>query len=160
MEPLDLARAIFLNKNGEARCGWRIVLFVLAFVVAGLLFSGMVTGIASVFPSLKDLAFEPSTASGSASRGELVFLASDKIISLVAAAASTLLCANLLERRSFGSVGFKLHKGWARDLAVGSAVGALALTGSIVVLRFAGAVSFQRYEHELPLATSLFYSLA
>src|SRR5262249_51524051 len=95
-----------------------------------------------------------------ASGGELVYLASDKLISLLAAAASTAVCANLLERRSFGSVGFKLHKGWARDLAIGSAVGALALTGSIAILRFAGAVSFQRYEHELPLATSLVYSLA
>src|SRR5262249_50671596 len=127
MEPLDLARTIFLNKNGEARCGWRILLFVLALVVAGLVVGGTLTGIASVFPSLRDLAFEPSTPSGSASRGELVFLASDKLISLLVAAASTAICANLLERRSFGSVGFKLHKGWARDLAVGSAVGALAL---------------------------------
>jgi membrane protease YdiL (CAAX protease family) len=62
---------------------------------------------------------------------------------LAGALAASILCARLLERRSFGSIGFKLHEGWGRDFSLGLLVGALTLALSVAIAWAAGAVSFQ-----------------
>ena len=65
-----------------------------------------------------------------------------QITNLVAALIATALSARLLEHRSLASVGYKLHRGWRRDFALGSLIGAALLALAVGIEAAAGAVSF------------------
>ncbi|HMG35317.1 MAG TPA: type II CAAX endopeptidase family protein [Blastocatellia bacterium] len=159
-EPIDALRWIFLNKKDEARCGWRIAAFLLAFIVSGILFGGLITAVARLIPALGYLAVEPSPSGEFVSGHELAYLASDKLITLIATISATAFCAVLLERRTFSSIGFKLHPGWLRDLAVGSLVGSVALACAVGIVMLKHAADFQlRSDRAFSLVVSLGFSL-
>src|SRR6185436_12949825 len=65
------------------------------------------------------------------------------IISLSAVLLASALSARLLERRSLGSVGYKLHPGWGRDFGLGLILGGVTLAISVVVMFALGGVSFR-----------------
>jgi membrane protease YdiL (CAAX protease family) len=77
----------------------------------------------------------------------LIYLISSRAANLVAAVVATVVCARLLERRSFGSVGFKLHHRWWRDFLLGCAIGGSAIALAVGIAKLGGAVSFEPATH-------------
>lgn len=140
-DPLDVARYIFMNEESELRSGWRVLAFFFFFIVAASLLTGLTKAFAMLFPSLGSLVIEPS-GSGNLSRPQLIYLGVSNVRNLAAAVIATALCARSLERRSFASVGFKLHRGWSRDFELGSLMGAASLAIAVGIAAAAGAISF------------------
>jgi membrane protease YdiL (CAAX protease family) len=141
-DPLDVARYIFMNDEGELRSGWRVLAFFFFFVLAGLLLTSLTKALATLFPSLAFLLVEPAPQEDPTRRG-LILLFVNNVRNLIAAVIATAICARLLERRSLASVGFKLHRRWSRDFALGSLIGAASLAIAVGIAAGAGAISFE-----------------
>jgi membrane protease YdiL (CAAX protease family) len=114
---------IFVNGHGELRSGWRALAFFLIFAMLLIIFG-------VVLPRRQ---YNPLTA-----------LMLNGSIYLAAAISATAFCARLIERRSFASVGYKLHRGWLRDVVLGVALGAIALGAAVAVAAIGGAVKLKR----------------
>ncbi|MEK6284981.1 MAG: CPBP family intramembrane glutamic endopeptidase [Acidobacteriota bacterium] len=140
-DPLDVARNIFINDESELRSGWRVLAFFLVFILAASLLTGLAKAFAMLFPSLDSLLVEPSD-SGHLSRPELSYLAGSNFGNLAAAVIASAVCARTLERRSLGSVGFRLHRGWRPDFGLGSLMGAASLAIAVGIAAATGAFSF------------------
>jgi CAAX amino terminal protease family. len=139
---VDSLIAIFINDEKELRSGWRVLLFFLAFTLAMIVISGIAATLAKLIPSLRFLTSEPLPDTPTASRLRLLSQLIMRIEPLAAAVIASFVCARWLERRTLGSVGFKLHRGWTRDFALGSLIGAAALAFAVGLEAAAGAVHF------------------
>src|SRR5947209_5068510 len=106
--------AVFVNDEKELRCGWRALLFFLAFTLAILFIHGVAATLAKLIPSLGFLASEPLTDAPAASRFRLLSMLIAQVETLAAALIASAVCARWLERRTLSSVGFKLHRGWLK----------------------------------------------
>ena len=140
-EPLDVARYIFMNDEAELRSGWRVLVFFFFFIVAASLLVALTKIFAILFPSLRPL-LNGQPESDSLSRNSMIALYVDNLRNLAAAIIASAVSARLLERRSFASIGFKLHRGWVRDFLLGSAMGAAALAIAVGIAAAAGAITF------------------
>src|SRR5215510_3770984 len=136
----DVAKYIFINEEGEFRSGWRVLAFFLCFVLCAALLFSLTRAFATLFPSLSFLVIEPS--SEYISRDVLIYLGVSNARNLTAAALSSAICARILERRSFGSIGFRFHREWARDFLLGSLMGASALAIVVGIGVGFGALGF------------------
>ena len=160
----DVAGYIFINKEGEFRSGWRVLAFFICFVVCAALLFSLTRAFSTLFPSFAFLVIEPS--SEQLSRNVLIYLVFSNARNLAAAALATAICARVLERRSFGSAGFKFHRGWGRDFLLGSLMGAASLAIVVGIGAAFGAFTFElqtRNGKSLVagfLLTSLFFMLA
>ena len=137
----NVASKIFINEEGELRSGWRVLIFFILFLFAAILINTLLDGVASVFPPVRDLLRAPDVEEGASAR-VFVYHVLGQITNLVAVLAATALSARLLERRSLSSVGYALHRGWLRDFAFGSLIGAASLALAVGIEASAGAVSF------------------
>jgi membrane protease YdiL (CAAX protease family) len=140
-EPLDVARYIFMNEEGELRSGWRILAFFLFIILAASLLMALTKVFSTLFPSLNSLLAEP-TASDSLGRSGLISLYVSNLRNLAAAAVASAVSARMLERRSFASIGFKLHRNWQRDFALGCAMGAAALAIAVGIAAALETITF------------------
>lgn len=140
-EPLEVARYIFMNDEDEMRSGWRILAFLLFFILAVFLLMALTKVIAILFPSLDTLLAGP-TGADSQSRSGLIPLFVGNLSNLGAAVIASAISVRLLERRSFASIGFKLHRKWLRDFGLGSALGAAALAIAVGIAAAANTISF------------------
>src|SRR4030095_85518 len=160
----DVARYIFINKEGEFRSGWRVLAFFICFVVCAALLFSLTKAFSTLFPSFAFLVIEPS--SDQLSRNVLIYLVFSNARNLAAVALATVICARVLERRSFGSVGFKFHRGWERDFLLGSLMGAASLAIVVGIGAGFGAFTFELQTRNWKsllagfLITSLFFILA
>ena len=143
----ESAKEILINEEGELRCGWRIAAFVICFILAATITAGIFDTMTLLIPSLRALTVEPSDAQEYLSGRELIYLISSRAANLVAVVVATAVCARLLERRSFGSVGFKLHHRWWRDFLLGCAMGGAAIAMAVGLAKLGGAVSFEPATH-------------
>ncbi len=132
---------IYLNEEGELRSGWRVLIFFILFVFAAILINTLLDGVARVFPPVANLLRAPETEEGPSAR-VFVYHVFGQITNLAAALIATALSARLLEHRSLASVGYKLHRGWLRDFALGSLIGAASLGLVVGIEAAAGSVSF------------------
>jgi membrane protease YdiL (CAAX protease family) len=130
-DPHDVARYIFINDENELRSGWRVLAFVICFIIVELLLAGLTKAFATLFPSLEYL-----------SRQELIHLGVVNVRDLAAALIASAVCARVLERRSLASVGFRLHRGSPRDFALGSLMGAASLAIGVGIAASVGALTF------------------
>jgi membrane protease YdiL (CAAX protease family) len=125
---------VFINGEGEFRSGWRVLIFVGCCLAAVLLVNALLEDILGLLaPHLGHLLY-PSPGAESQQRGAWLGLAQDgygEFVDLVCAVIASTLCVRFLEHRSFSSVGFKLHPGYARDFAIGLAGGALAVSMAV-----------------------------
>jgi CAAX protease family protein len=141
-DPLDVARYIFINDESELRSGWRVLAFFFIFILASFLLTGLIGTVEILFPSLDFLSVEPSGPEY-LSPHELVFLVVSNLNNLAAAVIASAVCARVLERRSFGAVGLKWHRGWSRDFGLGSLMGASSLVIAVGIAAAAGVVRFE-----------------
>jgi membrane protease YdiL (CAAX protease family) len=137
----NVASKIFINEESELRSGWRILIFFILFLTAATLINTLLDGIGSVFPPLGNLLRAPDIEEGASAR-VFVYHVFGQITNLAAALIATALSARFFERRSLASVGYKLHRGWLRNFALGSLIGAASLALAVWIEAIAGAASF------------------
>lgn len=132
----------FFNSFGRLRSGWRLLLYVFAFIAASFLLVTMLRGVFFVarsavpsFPYADYLA-------------EITF----RFGTLAAALIAGYLCARLFEGLPWRSLGLTLHKGWVRDLIVGSIVGIGALALAVAIAAAAGGLHFSFAGSDMLLA--------
>jgi membrane protease YdiL (CAAX protease family) len=140
-DPLDVARYIFVNDESELRSGWRVLAFLICLIIVASLLTGLTKAFETLFPSLDFLLVEPSGPEH-LSRHELTYLGVSNLRNLATAVIASAICARVLERRSLGSVGFRLHRRWTRDFGFGSLMGAASLAIAVVIGASAGAFAF------------------
>jgi CAAX protease family protein len=132
---------IFVNEERELRSGWRVAVFIIAFILASILLTGILDGLAILFPSFRPLLRLPDSSEGASVR-VFSYYALGQLTNLAGLVIASALCARLLERRSFSSVGYKLHRRWFRDFALGSLIGAGSLAAAVGIQSATGSVSF------------------
>ena len=139
----SVVRFIFTNDEGELRSGWRILTFLLLFQLFLRILGIVVVGLGTVtgnYAAAAELMFEPSSTQSVIGYGLVRVLVARSAL-LVSALAASAVCARLLERRSFASVGYKLHKGWLKDFSLGNLLGAATLALAVAVAAVAGAIT-------------------
>ena len=152
-DPHDVARYIFINGENELRSGWRVVLFFISLFIVAALLTGLAKAVSILFPSFS---FILSTGPDYPASDDLAHLGFSNVMNLVAAVIATAICARLLERRRLGSVGFMLHRGWVRDFALGSLMGAASLAIAVGIAASLGALTFEVQTREIgPLLRGL-----
>ena len=125
-------RKIFFNEFGRLRSGWRVAMFVGAFLAVLFLIATLLRGLYLVLHE-----FGPS--------GPFVDFIADLIFRftlLVAALGAGYLCARFLEGLPWRSLGLTLHHGWLRDLFIGFAIGFLALAVAVGIAVAGGGLRF------------------
>jgi hypothetical protein len=137
----DVAKTVFINDERELRCCWRILAFLVAFLIFTSMLAVIVAVLAMSLPRSGSLIVRLDNDPSSASQLARSFV--DTITPLSATLAASLLCARLLEQRPLSSVGYKLHSRWFRDFALGLILGTLTLAVSVGIMAAAGAASFE-----------------
>ena len=117
----------FVLPDGRLRAGWRLLLFLVFFVVAALLFNGLL----SVW--FKDKTGISQTA----------LLAARSMAGLSSVCVATWLMMSLLEHQSFWDVGLRASRQSVRELGLGLASGAVLVGTSAFVEWSLGAVVFE-----------------
>jgi uncharacterized protein len=133
---------IFFNPFGRLRSGWRLVLYVFAFLAASFL---LVTILRMVFIVARSAVPSFPYANYLA---EITF----RFGTLAAALIAGYLCARLFEGLPWRSLGLTLHKGWMRDLIVGSVIGIGALALAVAIAAVAGGIRFSFAGRDMLLA--------
>jgi uncharacterized protein len=126
-------RKIFINDFGRLRSGWRVLIFVIAFLALSFL-------VATVLRIIYVLLF---TVAPSLPNRDFILEVIFRSGLLIAALGAGYLCARFLEGLPWRSLGLTFHRGWLRDLLLGSAVGFASLLIAVAIaskgLRFSFA---------------------
>ncbi len=130
MTPLD----IFLNRQDRLRSGWRFALFCACY------FSLLVAFVVSLQAALA-LAGRKTTADLSRLPGAVYYL-SQFVIEFAPALLVGWVLGRLLDGVPARSLGWTRHRGWLRDLLLGTLFGAAALALAALVATAAGGFRF------------------
>ena len=114
---------IFINEFGRLRSGWRLVIFIVAFIALSFLVATALRVVYAILttagPALPHASFV----------SEIIFRAG----LLIAALGAGYLCARFLEGLPWRSLGLTFHRGWLRDLLIGSVVGFASLVIAVAI---------------------------
>ena len=123
---------IFINDVGRLRSGWRLLLFIFAFIAASLFITivlrSIYAGVAGEGPRVP--------------HSDFVFEFIYRVGLLAAALGAGYFCARLFEALPWRSLGLTLHAGWLRDLIVGCAIGIAALVVAVAIAMIGGGLKF------------------
>jgi uncharacterized protein len=122
---------IFFNPYGRLRSGWRLMIFLLILIVLDIVWEQSVRTLYGFVSTYRSIPY-PDFLLGLAFRGGL----------LVTALGLGYACAHILEELPWRSLGASFHKGWLKDLVIGSALGFLTLAVGVVVAMVGRGVSF------------------
>ncbi len=123
---------LFFNEFGRLRCGWRLLLFVLAFAaISFLLASGL--RIAYAF----SLQLLPSIPHG-AFVANIIY----RLTLVGSALGAGYLCNRFLEGLPWRALGLSFHDDWLRDLLIGSAIGIVSLAVAAGIATAFGGLRF------------------
>ena len=147
-------KKLFINSAGRLRSGWRLAMFVVAYIVCLFL---LTSAVRVVYAAWIYFALDV----------KLGFYVQDvvyRLIILASGLAAGYLCARLLEGLPWRSLGLSLHAGWFRDLLVGTAIGiasmalaaAIATAGGGLRFTFSTAGIFPQVAKTLVLSGGLF----
>src|SRR5215213_1806862 len=114
-------RKIYINEFGRLRSGWRLLLFIFAFLALFFLVA-TVLRLAYVVLNLLGPSFERAGY-----LADVIF----RLALLISALGAGYLCARLFEGLPWQSLGLTFHAGWLRDLLVGCAIGFAALAVAV-----------------------------
>jgi len=107
----------FVDDNGHLRSGWRVAIFVVAFLICAQL--GQVLILAALAPLTHKTAAELTNSGLNGAAGHAAILISALLIGWA--------CGALFEELPFRALGCTPQRGWLRNLGIGSALGALSL---------------------------------
>ncbi|HET6980143.1 MAG TPA: type II CAAX endopeptidase family protein [Pyrinomonadaceae bacterium] len=116
-------RKIFLNDVGRLRSGWRLLIFVVMFVIVSFLIATVLRAGFVVIRSFAPPLPHPEFIT------EVIF----RIGLLGAALGAGFLCVKFLEGLPWRSLGLTFHTGWFRDLAIGFAIGFASLVIAVAI---------------------------
>jgi uncharacterized protein len=125
-------RDFFFNDQQHLRSGWRVAIFAVVFLVLAKLLEGLVLFVAGLVAKTQTAAL----LSGNA--GFVI----GAVILFSSAALAGWVCGRLFEELPWIALGWSLHQGWFRNLAIGSAIGALSLVLAAVVAAATRGLSF------------------
>jgi membrane protease YdiL (CAAX protease family) len=115
-------RYLFINEFGRLRSGWRLLIFVAAFVALAIVITTVLRVVLVVIGPR-------GTQNISQFIAELIFRAG----LLGAALGAGYFCARFLEGLPWRSLGLTLHPGWFRDLVFGFAIGFASLVVAVAI---------------------------
>ena len=128
---MDL-KQVFINSAGRPRSGWRLLVFVLIFLILAFLFGAAAKKAA-------ELAVQLAPGSGVAHYLEnLIF----RVIFLVVTLAAGFICTRWLEGLPWRALGLWFHGGWLRDFVFGSVIGVASLALATAIATVGGGLSF------------------
>jgi hypothetical protein len=130
----------FINDENELRCGWRVLIFAIVAMLCAFVLASIAVAATSVL-SLSGVWVDQSNSRDVLGAASVTRNLADLLVSLTSALAASAFCARLLEGRSFGSVGFGLHKGWWRDFGLGLVLGAVTLSMGVLIGAVFGGLS-------------------
>src|SRR5215217_1775315 len=113
---------IFINDFGRLRSGWRLLIFVAAFILLTILLTNALRVIVFLTGP-----YVPSSAANIVA--EFIFRAG----LLAAALGAGYFCARLLEGLPWRSLGLTFHAGWFRDLIFGFVIGFATLVVAVAI---------------------------
>lgn len=125
-------RNVFINPSGRLRSGWRLLIFVLIFLILSIVL-GFVANKAS------QLAIQWVPSRGVAHYLENLMI---RLVLLVASLLAGYICTRWLEGLPWRSLGLSPHPRWLRDLCVGSLIGIVSLALATVIATVGGGLSF------------------
>lgn len=124
---------LIFNRANRLRSGWRLIIFTILFLtIEQLIESGLVFFLRAGFGE-RGISFLQSNWGYVAQALELI----------AAACVCGWLCGALLEGLPVRALGWTRHRGWLRDLLVGSLVGAVSLLLATIIATACGGFHFQ-----------------
>ncbi len=130
MEP----RKLFINSAGRLRSGWRLLVFLLLFVLLNIALQIIVgRGMRALYSTY----FGPGVTPGENAKDILI-----RLLLLASSLTAGYLCARLLEGLPWRSLGLWFHAGWLRDLLIGSAIGIASLAFAAAIATAGGGLRF------------------
>jgi len=129
---MNSIRHLFINGAGRLRAGWRLAVFVAAFLAAVIALFGAAFFIMRV---------ARGALPGWRPPGGSVYMLR-AVLMLVAAIVVGWACNRFLEGLPWRALGWTRHRGWARDLSFGALVGALSLALGAAVCTALGSYTF------------------
>lgn len=121
---------IFLNEYGRLRSGFRFLIFVFAFIFITL---AVTTAMRAAYAGLHD-------AFPRIPYAEFFQNLIGKLPDLLAALIGGYLCTRVLEGLPWRALGLTLHKLWARDFLIGSAIGIGSLVLAAIIAIVGGGL--------------------
>lgn len=140
---------ILFDRFQRPRSGWRFAIFVLGFILVGILAGAVAVGILAALGV-------------TASPGNPAFLVVNGLVSLSAALFVGWICGRYLEHLPFSALGAAFTKGWLPDLAVGLLLGVLTFAVAALIGILTGGLSFRANTGAgyLAIASTLAFSFA
>ena len=123
-------KQVFFNQAGRIRSGWRVSIFLLAFIFVSSFFGAFVRTLFSNSP----IGFNKSGLSGFVIPN-FVLLSISLLIGW--------LCGMFLENVPFRALGFWFTKNWFRDLLSGLALGAISILFAALIAIIFGGMTIQ-----------------
>jgi membrane protease YdiL (CAAX protease family) len=124
-------RDFFIGRDGHLRSGWRVLFFTGAFLACAKLFEVVAWGISSLIG-------RSGTGIWSTARpflvGALVLFSSATLVGWA--------CGAIFEGLKFRSLGWWPHKGWLKNVAFGSLMGAASLFLAVGFAAVTGGIRF------------------
>lgn len=128
---MDL-KQVFINSAGRLRSGWRLLVFVLIFVVLSVLFGAATRKVA-------ELAVQFVPRRGVAHYLENVIF---RLVFLIVALLAGYICTRGLEGLPWRALGLWFHARWVRDFFLGSVIGVASLALAAAIATAGGGLSF------------------
>jgi uncharacterized protein len=125
-------REIFINEFGRLRSGWRLLIYILAVIAVSLF---LVTVQRIIYVNVVEMGLRIPHADFI---WDFVYRSSVLATALVAG----YLCALVLERLPWRSLGLTLHTHWLRDLVIGSATGFAFIVIAVAIAKLGGGLHF------------------
>ena len=128
---MDL-KQVFINSAGRLRSGWRLLIFILIFVILSIFFG-------AVTKKTFEVAVKFVPSSGLARYLENFTF---RLIFLIVALLAGFICTRFLEGLPWRALGLWFHARWARDFLLGSVIGIVSLALATAIATAGGGLSF------------------
>jgi membrane protease YdiL (CAAX protease family) len=128
---MDLPR-VFVNEFGRLRSGWRLAIYVFAFIALWIFLD---TFMRVVYVAGRTITLHVPYASFFAN-------AAYRLTLLGAGLGAGYFCIRFLENLPWRSLGLTLHRGWIRDLLLGTVIGLVSLALAVGIATAAGGLRF------------------
>jgi membrane protease YdiL (CAAX protease family) len=128
---------IFFNPFGRLRSGWRLLIFLLGFIVLSISWGSTTRTLYGLISSYLSIP-HPTLVLEVIFRGGL----------LVLALGFGYVCAHFIEELPWRSLGASFHKGWFRDLLLGSAIGFGTLVIAVAIATVGRGLNFSIHDIE------------